>query len=164
MVQRTIIRGGAAAAIQVSLPGFDVTTASLQQMAFDARFGFMQEIKRSSGDFGAGSTDYTYGGNRDVTHYWDYALAQPPLVVARFRNVSPSTTAPYESFVFSKFFGNCGGNYDGFNSRTAIVTTTGVTFRYTVTNNGIPDASKGQNGVNFYHYVFDYVAFRPLSG
>jgi hypothetical protein len=38
MVDRVLMKGGALASLQVSLPGFDVNTATLDQMAFDARF------------------------------------------------------------------------------------------------------------------------------
>lgn len=44
MVQRVLIQDGAAAGIQVSLPGFDVTTATLNQMAFDSRFANMHLV------------------------------------------------------------------------------------------------------------------------
>ncbi len=46
MVDRVRIRGGQAAALQVSLPGYDVTTATLDQMAFDARFANMTLVMR----------------------------------------------------------------------------------------------------------------------
>jgi hypothetical protein len=45
MTRRVLIQGGQAAAIQVSLPGFDVLSATLDQMAFDARFGNMRLVQ-----------------------------------------------------------------------------------------------------------------------
>lgn len=44
MVDRVLIKGGVAAAMQVSMPGFDVNSASLANMAFDARFANMHLV------------------------------------------------------------------------------------------------------------------------
>ncbi len=44
MVARVKIQGGIGAAIQVSLPGYDVNSATLDQMAFDGRFANMELI------------------------------------------------------------------------------------------------------------------------
>lgn len=48
MVDRVLIQNGQAAAIQVSLPGFDVKTATLDQMVFDARFANMNLFLKGS--------------------------------------------------------------------------------------------------------------------
>jgi hypothetical protein len=48
MPKRVLIKGGSAAALQVSLPGFDVTTATLDQMAFDARFANLTVIMKGA--------------------------------------------------------------------------------------------------------------------
>jgi hypothetical protein len=48
MVDRVWIRDGQAAAIQVSLPGYDVKTATLDQMVFDARFANMNLFLKGS--------------------------------------------------------------------------------------------------------------------
>lgn len=48
MVDRVLLKGGALASLQVSLPGYDVKTATLDQMAFDARFSNMNLVMKGS--------------------------------------------------------------------------------------------------------------------
>lgn len=48
MVDRVLIRGGASAAMRVSLPGFDVNTANLSQLAFDARFANLEVYRKGA--------------------------------------------------------------------------------------------------------------------
>lgn len=57
------MRGGASAALRVSLPGFDVDAANLSQLAFDARFANLQVYAKGSVTISGSnvSNSYSFG-------------------------------------------------------------------------------------------------------
>jgi len=87
MPKRVLIQGGQAAAIQVSLPGFDVTTATLDQMAFDARFGHLRLLMN-------GVIYIPYNTYQTVSY--GTTLSRIPRVVACFEQaaIQASAVAP----------------------------------------------------------------------
>jgi hypothetical protein len=111
---RVLIRGGALSCIRVSLPGIDVTTANLTQLAFDAQFVNLAVYMR-------GVAFFPYGlHTQSVSISFGETLSQPPLCfcsVAGFSGTNGSS--PYFSHDISsgnETFGN------------VIVNTSGATF------------------------------------
>ncbi|ETR75920.1 hypothetical protein X566_20200 [Afipia sp. P52-10] len=60
MVKRVLMRGGISSALRVSLPGFDVETANLSQLAFDARFANLQVYTKGAVTIGGGNVAYSF--------------------------------------------------------------------------------------------------------
>lgn len=85
MVDRVWIRGGVSAAIQVSLPGVDVKTARLDQMAFDARLANMTIIMAGAVQLAAGSETFIGFGQtfstipRVLASFGGFQASPPPL-------------------------------------------------------------------------------------
>lgn len=75
MTKRVLMQSGQAAALQVSLPGYDVTTATLDQMAFDARMGNLRKIIE-------GGVGIAFPGSASISYPTSYATI--PRVVAIF--------------------------------------------------------------------------------
>lgn len=73
MTDRVLIQGGSNSVMRVSLPGYDVNTATLAQLAFDARFANRAIYLRGSISFNPSSG----GLSRDVL--FGETLAAPPI-------------------------------------------------------------------------------------
>jgi hypothetical protein len=81
MVKRVSIRGGQSAAMTVSLPGVDVTNATINQTCFDSRW--------------SGYTPYAIGqivsGNDNPSmFFFPETLDQPPMCLCHFATLGPS--------------------------------------------------------------------------
>jgi hypothetical protein len=97
---RVRLRGGVAAALQVSLPGYNVETTTLNNMAFDARFANKQVFFRTQvqmPEINAINAGY------DQTIYFPEALAQPPLCFVQIHTL-PGTFGGAVSAFGSTFF------------------------------------------------------------
>jgi hypothetical protein len=74
MVQRVLIKGGQAAAMTVSLPGVDVTTADCNQTCFDSRWSGLTPYMK-----GTIFVQGTNGGNAAASLSFGETLDAPPL-------------------------------------------------------------------------------------
>jgi hypothetical protein len=82
---------GQSAALQVSLPGFNVETTTLNNMAFDARFANMHVFLKTQVSFGE------IVGRNDVlqqTIFYPETLPQPPLCLVRIQQTAGTGGAP----------------------------------------------------------------------
>lgn len=81
MVGRVLIQGGAASAMRVSFPGYDVNSADLNQTCFDSRW--------------SGCTFYMKGSvvvanNSNTTVNFGETLTEPPVFTGHARQVNAS--------------------------------------------------------------------------
>lgn len=71
MVNRVLIQGGQAAAMRVSLPGYDVVSATPDQTCFDARWsGFIPYIKGTVQGANDVAATINYGETLDVAPFF----------------------------------------------------------------------------------------------
>jgi hypothetical protein len=77
----------ASAALQVSLPGYNVETTTLNNMAFDARFANMTVFMRTQVQF---PELYQQNGAFDQTVFYPEALSRPPLAFVRVEQLPSS--------------------------------------------------------------------------
>ncbi|WP_407122736.1 hypothetical protein [Bradyrhizobium sp. STM 3561] len=81
-----LIKGGASAAMTVSLPGYDVTTADITQTCFDSRWsGLVPYLRGTIDDINDGGATVSFGET----------LAEIPLFIGHFKTLSggvPTTT------------------------------------------------------------------------
>lgn len=122
MVARVFAQAGVRSALKVSLPGFDVLSAPLSGLAFDAQFGLLQIIARGSVALP------THSPTPDSVNVFFEPQPVPPLCYCNLRGISSaigstpfrvkdnSTTAPthvyFEANVFTNLvqFGFWGAN------------------------------------------------------
>jgi hypothetical protein len=81
MVKRVSIRGGQSAAMTVSLPGVDVSNATINQTCFDSRW--------------SGYTPFAIGqltsqNDNAAVFYFPQTLDQPPMCLCHFATLLPS--------------------------------------------------------------------------
>lgn len=77
MVQRVLIRGGDASAMRVSLPGYDVNSATIDQTCFDSRWSGLVPYLRGQ---------VSSASDAAATVYFGETLAAPPLFLGHFQN------------------------------------------------------------------------------
>lgn len=118
MVQRVLIQGGASAAISVSLPGVDVTTANIDQMAFDSRWSGHQFYAMGTLDSHIDTATYSFGET----------LAQIPFM-AGYVDTNITLWPGHKYLGFTNFRGNKSDYWI-----YAQVTTSSVQFRYNCFN------------------------------
>jgi hypothetical protein len=136
-VKRASIKGGVDPSLRVSLYPFDVDTATLDQMAFDARFANMERFMQ-----GYATTpllnDESQPGT--VTVSFGRAFTTAPLVIASYGGFSPASDHSGSSFSIT-YNPSGGGSYWDLR-----VGTNSMTFRsYT----------------SFGQYFFRYIVFKP---
>lgn len=143
IIKRASIKGGAAASLRMSLPGYDVDTATLDQMAFDARFANMERYTEGfsvapfTGVDGPTSTPFISFGR---------TFSTVPIVLALWGGDNP--------------FSNPAARYS-LNSFDIIWNTSSNTpqsyFFLTVTQSGMQFTAFSGFGT----YFFQYIVFKP---
>lgn len=112
MVDRVLIRGGQSAAMRVSLPGYDVQTANISQLAFDARFANLLVYRR-------GTVAITGSGADNFIPFGE-TLDKPPLgffIMGHFPSFGINGQTPNAVMNY--------GSSSAYLYRQAITTTTG---------------------------------------
>jgi hypothetical protein len=89
MVKRVLIQGGQAAAMTVSLPGIDVTTADCNQTCFDSRWSGLTPYMKGTVQL-TGSN----GGNVFQQISFGENLDAPPLFFGFGQLINPATGQP----------------------------------------------------------------------
>lgn len=101
MAGRVLIQGGNNAAMLVSLPGFDVNSANIDQTCFDSRWSGLNPYR-------AGATlDATANGPTAVSSFGE-TLDLPPLFIGGFRNIN-SSGVPLSDYMTQPYFYRGGG-------------------------------------------------------
>lgn len=92
MVQRVLIKGGQAAAMTVSLPGVDVTTADCNQTCFDSRWSGLTPYMK-----GTVAVQGSNSGNAFAQVSFGETLDAPPLFFG-YGQIITSSGQPTSSF------------------------------------------------------------------
>lgn len=123
---RVRIRGGESAALQVSLPGYNVEVCALNNMAFDARFANMTVFVRDAVFF---PELYEQNGDQDVVYYYPEVLARPPLCFGGVEFLSGQLPRPPSTGRSSFFYTDT--QDEAYSGIIALVGAATVTFRRT---------------------------------
>ncbi|MCK1543435.1 hypothetical protein IVB12_16075 [Bradyrhizobium sp. 179] len=93
MVQRVLIQGGQSAAMTVSLPGIEVTTADCNQTCFDSRWSGLTPFMK-----GTVQVNGVNGQNAAASVGFGQTLDAPPLFFGYAQTLSPSNGQPLGDF------------------------------------------------------------------
>jgi hypothetical protein len=137
-VKRASIKGGVDPSLRVSLYPYDVDSATLDQMAFDARFANMERFLQGSAITPLLNDENQLG---TVTVNFGRVFATVPLVIAHYGGFNPAVDFTGSSFTITY---SPGQTTPGF--WDLIVGTSSMTFR---------------SFTSFGQYYFRFIVFKP---
>ncbi len=138
-IKRASIKGGVDPSLRASLYPFDVDSATLDQMAFDARFANMERFLQG---YAITPVLAQEGVPGTVTVNFGSVFATAPLVIANYGGFNPANDHTGSSFTITYSPGQTNASFWDLR----VVTQSNMTFRsYT----------------SFGQYFFRYIVFKP---